>query len=104
MVRLSSNENPYGPSPKALKAMTDAFGLACRYPDDTADLLIDALAKTQRRRTAIKFCWATAPARFLKFAQRHSPDRRSGKNATGGRGKLVVADPTFEAILAHAKF
>jgi len=27
VVRLSSNENPYGPSPKALKAMSDA--LAC---------------------------------------------------------------------------
>ncbi len=25
--------------------MNDAFGLACRYPDDSADLLIDALAK-----------------------------------------------------------
>src|SRR5438093_1280242 len=45
VVRLSSNENPYGPSPKALKAMTDAFGLACRYPDEHADLLVEALAK-----------------------------------------------------------
>ena len=44
-MRLSSNENPYGPSAKALKAMTDAFGLACRYPDDHAELLIEALAK-----------------------------------------------------------
>jgi len=25
IVRLSSNENPYGPSPQALKAMNDAF-------------------------------------------------------------------------------
>jgi len=33
IVRLSSNENPYGPSPHALKAMTDAFNLACRYPE-----------------------------------------------------------------------
>ena len=28
VIRLNSNENPYGPSPKALKAMTKAFGLA----------------------------------------------------------------------------
>src|ERR1700681_3031905 len=34
VVRLSSNENPYGPSPKALKAMNDAFDLSCRYPDE----------------------------------------------------------------------
>src|SRR5712692_4685633 len=45
VVRLSSNENPYGPAPKALKAMTDSFGLSCRYPDEHNDELIEALAK-----------------------------------------------------------
>ena len=35
VVRLSSNENPYGPSPAALKAMTAAFALAWKYPDDS---------------------------------------------------------------------
>ena len=30
VVRLSSNENPYGPSPDALKAMTEDFTLAWR--------------------------------------------------------------------------
>src|ERR1051326_722189 len=45
MVRLNSNENPYGPSAMALKAMTDAFSLAWRYPDEHAETLIDTLAK-----------------------------------------------------------
>src|SRR6266567_7546582 len=45
VVRLSANENPYGPSPMALKAMTDAFSIACRYPDEHADVLIETLAK-----------------------------------------------------------
>ena len=45
VVRLSSNENPYGPSPKAFKAMSDAFGLACRYPDERADVLVESLAR-----------------------------------------------------------
>jgi len=44
-VRLSANENPYGPSPKALQAMTDSFGLACRYPDEHNNVLIEKLAK-----------------------------------------------------------
>ena len=44
-MRLSHNENPYGPSPKALKAITDGFEFACRYPDEHADLLIEAIAK-----------------------------------------------------------
>src|SRR4051794_23016707 len=45
VVRLSSNENPYGPSLSALKAMTDSFSLACRYPDEHADELVERLAK-----------------------------------------------------------
>src|ERR1043166_8252078 len=45
MVRLNSNENPYGPSPLALKAMTEAFSIVWRYPDAHADTLIDSLAK-----------------------------------------------------------
>src|SRR5437660_216452 len=45
VVRLSSNENPHGPSSMALKAMTDAFSLAWRYPDEHADVLIDTIAK-----------------------------------------------------------
>ena len=44
-MRLSANENPYGPSPKAFQAMTDSFGLACRYPDEHNNVLIDKLAK-----------------------------------------------------------
>src|ERR1700747_3538241 len=45
IVRLSANENPYGPSPKALQAMTDSFGLACRYPDEHSNVLIEKLEK-----------------------------------------------------------
>src|SRR4051812_22609902 len=45
LVRLSSNENPYGPSRAALQAMTDNFNLSCRYPDERNDVLIEALAK-----------------------------------------------------------
>src|SRR5215467_5017966 len=46
VVRLNSNENPYGPSRHALKAMTDVFDLAWRYPDEHADALIETIAKT----------------------------------------------------------
>src|SRR5436305_13852734 len=45
VVRLSANENPYGPSPKALAAMSDSFTLVCRYPDEHNNVLIDKLAQ-----------------------------------------------------------
>src|ERR1051325_3138001 len=45
VVKLASNENPLGPSPKALKAMHDALASAHRYPDGGGYYLRDALAK-----------------------------------------------------------
>src|SRR6266513_2936651 len=45
VVRLSANENPYGPSSKGLEAITESFGLACRYPDEHNNVRIDKLAK-----------------------------------------------------------
>lgn len=38
-VRLTSNENPYGPSPMARKAMADAIALSNRYPWETTTAL-----------------------------------------------------------------
>jgi histidinol-phosphate aminotransferase len=116
-VRLSSNENPYGPSPMALKAMTDAFSLAWRYPDEHADLLIETIAKlngVNREQIMLgdgsgeilKVCASafTGPmsneSRPIELAR---PTRGPALQFTPGRGKLVVADPTFEAILNHAR-
>src|SRR5438067_13779627 len=45
IVKLASNENPLGPSPKALAAMRAALDSAHRYPDGGGFYLRDALAK-----------------------------------------------------------
>ena len=93
IVRLSSNENPYGPSPQALKAMTNVFHLACRYPDENANTLIEKLAKLNNV-TAHQILLGDGSGEVLKLC---------AETFTGAqRGKLVVADPTFEAILHHA--
>ncbi|MFL6207575.1 MAG: histidinol-phosphate transaminase [Pyrinomonadaceae bacterium] len=91
-VRLSSNENPYGPSPMALKAMTDAFGLAWRYPDEHADALTEALAKLH----------GIAPERILLGNGSGEILKLCAAALTGAGRRLVVADPTFEAIARHA--
>ncbi len=44
IVKLASNENPLGPSPKALAAMASAIGQANRYGDADSRLLRQALA------------------------------------------------------------
>lgn len=46
LVKLNTNENPYGPSPRVLEAIAHASGDALRlYPDPSSDALRDALAK-----------------------------------------------------------
>lgn len=93
VVRLSSNENPYGPSPMALKAMTDAFSLAWRYPDEHEQSLVEAVAKLHGV-TAEQVLLGNGSGEILKVA---------AAAFTAAGKKLVVANPTFEAILAHAR-
>ena len=94
VVRLSANENAYGPSPKALKAMTDSFTLACRYPDEHNNVLIDKLAKLNGvNRDQILL--GDGSSEILKLCA----ETFSGKEGCS----LVAADPTFEAILEQAK-
>ena len=92
VVRLSSNENPYGPSAKALKAVTEAFDLACRYPDEHADLLVAAIAKSDGVNSD-QVLLGAGSGEILKIC---------AQAFTGPDGALVVADPTFEAIAGHA--
>jgi histidinol-phosphate aminotransferase len=93
IVRLSANENPYGPCPKAFQAMTDSFGLACRYPDEHNNVLIDKLAKLNGVNHD-QILLGDGSGEILKLC---------AETFTGPQnGKLVAADPTFEAILNNA--
>ena len=94
VVRLSANENPYGPSPKAFKAMTDAFSLASRYPDEHNDVLIDKLAKINGVNHD-QILLGDGSNEILKLCA----DTFTGKE----KGKLIVGDPTFEAVLNQAR-
>ncbi|MFQ5991174.1 MAG: histidinol-phosphate transaminase [Nitrospiraceae bacterium] len=45
IIKLASNENPCGPSPRALAALADATPTLNRYPDGGGHLLRDALSR-----------------------------------------------------------
>jgi histidinol-phosphate aminotransferase len=93
IVRLSANENPYGPSLKAFQAITDSFGLACRYPDEHNNVLIEKLAKLN----------GVNPDQILLGDGSGEILKLCAETFTGPQnGKLVAADPTFEAILNNA--
>ena len=92
VVRLSSNENPYGPSPAALKAMTDGFSLAWRYPDEYADMLAEELARMHSLPVE-QVLLGDGSGEILKLC---------AAAFTSKEKKLVMANPTFEAIARHA--
>lgn len=49
LVKLNTNENPYGPSPKAISAMQQALGDELKlYPDPNGDVLKEAIADYYR--------------------------------------------------------
>jgi histidinol-phosphate aminotransferase len=90
VVRLSANENPYGPS---LKAMQGAFDQCSRYPDVQNEVLIDKLARINGVNHD-QIVLGDGSSEILKL---------SAETFTGPtQGKLVAADPTFEAILEYA--
>jgi histidinol-phosphate aminotransferase len=91
LILLNSNENSYGPSPLALEVLTEAQSVAMRYPDYWADQIQEALAAFHDvdAEMVAPTCGSTE---LLKLAAR----------AFLGPGKrLVVAEPTFEAIVYY---
>lgn len=93
LVRLSSNENPYGPSAKALDAMREAFSVAWRYPDESQDYLAEEIGKHVGVGSE-QVLLGCGSSEILKIAAAAFVNRER---------KLVLAAPTFEAIAVSAK-
>ena len=90
-VLLNSNENPYGPSAKALEAAATAA--PNRYPDGLEEEARAAIAKHHG-----------VPPEQIVLGCGSSEILRMADMAFSGPGKRVVAaEPTFEAVLMFAK-
>jgi histidinol-phosphate aminotransferase len=93
IVRLSANENPYGPSPKAFEAMREAFGLAWRYPEAGMDALVADLARHHNVGTDAVLL-GNGSSEILKLC---------AAAFTGPGRPTVMADPSFEALAIYAR-
>lgn len=92
-IRLSANENPYGPSPLALEAMRAALAKAPRYPDAEHEALMDAVSRLHSvARDQIVLGDGSGENLKLAAAVFTAPGRR-----------LVMASPTFEAMEDYAR-
>lgn len=93
MARLSSNENPYGPSDKVRAAITDAFEIACRYPFSYSDE-VRALIARRHGVTPDHIAITAGSTEGLKAA-----GLLYGMNG----GEIVTAEPTFKALMTYAE-
>jgi len=92
-IRLNSNENPNGPGPIALAAITSALGEANRYPRASVAALRAAVATSFRFHpdNVLLGCGSTDILRACAYA------------FTGPNRPLVTALPSFENPVADAK-
>jgi histidinol-phosphate aminotransferase len=92
-LRLDSNENPYGPSPRALDALKRARDRAARYPDRIETRLTGAIARHHgvEPENIVLGCGSGEVLRMADMAF-----------LSAGRC-VVAAQPTFEAVLAYAR-
>jgi histidinol-phosphate aminotransferase len=92
-IRLNYNENPYGPSPRALEALATCGQIANRYPDVNRLQLIVVLAQ-KFSVTPDNIALGCGSTEILRCADAAFLD--SSKN-------VVAAEPTFEAVLDYAQ-
>jgi len=93
LIDLSSNENPYGPSPAALEAMTRSQAVAARYPDAAERATVEAIARLH----------GVDPARVVLGCGSSEILRLCDAAFLGPGRTVVAAEPTFEAVLHYAK-
>jgi histidinol-phosphate aminotransferase len=92
LIQLNSNENPYGPSERALRAMSESQAVAARYPDALEDEMVEAVAEHHGlpKSRVVLGCGSAEILRLCDAAF-----LRPGRT-------VVAAEPTFETVLGYA--
>lgn len=92
-VRLTSNENPYGPSKKVRAAITEAFDITCRYPSINLKGLVQLIAEKEG-----------VPADHVVVTGGSTEGLKAAGITFGiDGGEIIAADPTFQAMLRYAE-
>ena len=93
LVQLNSNENPYGPSPRALEALARCGRIAGRYPDADEEEVRDAIARHH----------GVSPDRIVLGCGSSDILRMADSAFLAAGRRVVAAEPTFEAVLLYAR-
>ena len=92
-IILCWNENPYGPSPAARVAVSEAIAASCRYPDDELKPLVQMLA-TREGVSTDSLVTGTGSGELLRaLGMLHARDG----------GEIVAAEPTYTELTRYAE-
>ena len=93
IIRLSSNENPYGPSANVREKIIASFDKACRYPFGEIPALTKKIADKEglTPEHILVTVGSTEGLKIAALAYLHKG------------GELVAPEPTFEAMLNYAE-
>ena len=92
-IRLSSNENPYGPSPAARAAIRDSAATCNRYPHAHCEALQQALARRH----------GVSPEHIFLSAGSWEILRLAGMLYARQGRRLLTCEPTFDWVLRSAE-
>lgn len=93
-VKINANENPLGPCPEALEALSKAARLGGRYQYEETSDFVAAMAQTE----------GLKPDHVMPFAGSSDPLHRTILAFTSASQPLVMADPGYEAGQRAAAF
>ncbi|MDA8877592.1 aminotransferase class I/II-fold pyridoxal phosphate-dependent enzyme [Flavobacteriaceae bacterium] len=93
VIRLSSNENPYGPSKRVQERIINSFVHGCRYPYAYSDDLASILAKKHR----------VDPESIIVTGGSTEGLKIAGLTFASHGGEIISGQPTFLAMMDYAK-
>tara|TARA_A100000164_G_C21841491_1_gene740343 strand:- start:141 stop:1253 length:1113 start_codon:yes stop_codon:yes gene_type:complete len=93
IIRLSSNENPYGPSKRVQERIKNSFSDACRYPYAYSDDLAVTLAKKH----------GVDPESIIITGGSTEGLKIAGLTFASNGGEIISGKPTFLAMMEYAE-
>lgn len=93
MARLNANENPYGPAPKVVKAITDAITSGNRYGHADAATLISMIAEKE----------GVSPEHIMLGPGSSDLLEKTAFVSFKDGGNIVSADPAYMSLISTAQ-
>jgi len=93
LVKLSSNENPYGPSKRVREVIVNNFDNACRYPFNMLGDLVQKIAEKE----------GVSKDHIVITGGSTEGLKAVGLTYGLDGGELIAADPTFQSMLRYAE-